>query len=88
MQVAGPGPNLGWIRKQRNWRFNRVVPYDPLVGWKPTKIHYMIRSNPIQQNIFFTENPYEGSYVGPYEGSNAGLNGMPKDYLKKQTIIL
>ena len=51
MQVAGAGPNFGRIRK------NTIEDstYDPLVGWKPKKIHYVISGNPIQRSIFFLQ---------------------------------
>ena len=75
-------------KEERNWIFHRVFLHDPLVGWKPKKVHYMVSGNPFQRSIFFTENPYEGSYAGPYEGSNAGSNGMPNDDLKKHCDII
>ena len=57
-------------KEELNWRFNRVVLYVSLMGQQPAKIHYMIRSNSDPAKYIFTENPYEGSYAGPYERSN------------------
>ena len=45
----------------------------------------IISSNPIQHKACFTEkNLYEGSYAGPYQVLNVGLNEIPNDDMNKK----
>ena len=54
-----------------------------------TNVFRIISSNPIQHKAcFYRKNIYEGSYAGPYEGLNVGLNEMPNDDLNKNCDII
>ena len=54
-----------------------------------TNFFRIISSNLIHNKAcFYKKNLYEGSYVGPYEGSNAVLNEIPNDDLNKKCDII
>ena len=87
MQVARPGPNIGWIRK--NAIEDSIELFHIILLWagslqKFTSLLVVTQSS----KAYFTENTYDESYVGPYEGSNVGPNAMPNDDLKKNCDII
>ena len=54
-----------------------------------TNVFRIINSNPIQNKAcFYRKNLYEGSYAGPYEGSNVDMNEIPNDDLNKNCDII
>ena len=54
-----------------------------------TNVFKIISSNLIQNKAcFYRKNLYEGSYAGPNEGSNVGLNEIPNDDLNKNCGII
>ena len=54
-----------------------------------TNVFKIISSNLIhKKTCFYRKNVYEGSYVGPYEESNAGLNEMKNADMNKKCCII
>ena len=88
MQAPGPGPNLGWIRK--NAIEDSIEFFYMILLWASNLETFTtwLAATRSSEAYFYRKNLYEGSYAGPYEGSNVGLNEIPNEDPNKNCDII